>query len=102
MRKRRCFGQALALLRAFADRPLEWRHGYELAKATAIKSGTLYPILIRLSDRGLLETQWESVAQPGRPPRHLYRLTTSGVAYAEHELAACELRGAPAVKVSRA
>ena len=42
-----------------------------------LKSGSLYPILVRLADRGLLETSWE----PGlasRPPRHLYRLTVAG------------------------
>jgi PadR family transcriptional regulator, regulatory protein PadR len=43
-----------------------------------LKSGSLYPILVRLADRGLLETSWE----PGlgsRPPRHLYRLTSTGL-----------------------
>jgi DNA-binding PadR family transcriptional regulator len=42
-----------------------------------LKSGSLSPILVRLADRGLLETSWE----PGldsRPPRHLYRLTGAG------------------------
>ncbi len=39
----------------------------------------MYPILIRLSDRGFLETQWETVMVSGRPPRHLYRLTPTGV-----------------------
>jgi len=34
-----------------------------------------HPILIRLADRGLLETEWEKDPQAGRPARHLYRLT---------------------------
>jgi DNA-binding PadR family transcriptional regulator len=42
----------------------------------------MYPILMRLTDRGLLETNWESDAPPGRPPRHLYRLTSEGRALA--------------------
>jgi DNA-binding PadR family transcriptional regulator len=38
----------------------------------------MYPILMRLADRGLLETTWETDPPAGRPPRHLYRLTGSG------------------------
>jgi DNA-binding PadR family transcriptional regulator len=47
----------------------------------------MYPILIRLADRGLLETAWDTDIPAGRPPRHLYRLTGSGRALAT-ELAA--------------
>jgi DNA-binding PadR family transcriptional regulator len=42
----------------------------------------MYPILMRLADRGLLETAWEADAEPGRPPRHLYRLTHAGIDFA--------------------
>lgn len=58
----------------------EWRHGYDIAKATGLKSGSLYPILIRLADRELVEACWEQDAPEGRPRRHLYRLTAAGVA----------------------
>jgi DNA-binding PadR family transcriptional regulator len=40
----------------------------------------LYPILIRLADRGLLEASWEDGQPAGRPRRHLYRLTSEGLA----------------------
>lgn len=73
--------QTQALLLALLERPLQWRHGYELSKATGLKSGTLYPLLIRLSDQGLLDSKWQE-AEPGRPPRHAYRLTASGKALA--------------------
>jgi DNA-binding PadR family transcriptional regulator len=43
----------------------------------------MYPILMRLADRGLLETSWESDPPAGRPPRHLYRLTGTGRATAK-------------------
>jgi PadR family transcriptional regulator PadR len=43
---------------------------------------SLYPILVRLADRGLLEASWETDVPAGRPPRHLYRLTGSGRALA--------------------
>ncbi|MCI0747245.1 MAG: PadR family transcriptional regulator [Verrucomicrobia subdivision 3 bacterium] len=55
-----------------------WRYGYDLCQQLDLKPGTLYPILIRLTDRGLLETTWETNAPPGRPPRHMYRLTAHG------------------------
>jgi len=51
-----------------------WRHGYDLLKELDLKAGTLYPILMRLCDRGVLEATWEADPPAGRPPRHLYRL----------------------------
>ena len=47
--------QTRALLAAFLDRSQAWRHGYELSKETGLRSGTLYPLLMRLSEQGLLE-----------------------------------------------
>jgi PadR family transcriptional regulator, regulatory protein PadR len=79
--------QTLKLLAALRDDPARWRHGYDLARETGLKSGTLYPILLRLSDRGYLETRWEEEQPQGRPRRHLYRLTDSGAAWAATALA---------------
>jgi PadR family transcriptional regulator, regulatory protein PadR len=59
-----------------------WQYGYELSKQTGLKSGTLYPLLIRLSDQGLLESQWQEPERPGKPPRHAYKLTPDGLAFA--------------------
>jgi PadR family transcriptional regulator PadR len=78
-RPRNASRQTRALLFVMAAEPNEWRHGYELSKATGIKSGTLYPLLVRLSDQGLLEATWRASEQTGRPPRHVYRLTDAGV-----------------------
>jgi PadR family transcriptional regulator len=58
------------------------RYGYELCQQLGLKAGSIYPILMRLADRGLLETAWETDAPAGRPPRHLYRLTGPGRALA--------------------
>ena len=69
----------IALLRLLSDRPQEWRHGYELMKQAGLLSGTLYPLLMRMGDQGLVEAQWQEPTQPGRPPRHAYRLTASGI-----------------------
>jgi len=57
----------------------EWSHGYELAQLADVKSGTLYPLLIRLEAQGYLEAEWQQPPEGGRPPRHAYRLTASGV-----------------------
>ncbi len=74
--------QTLSVLAALCDEPSRWCHGYALARQTGLKSGTLYPILIRLADRGLVEACWQDEPQPGRPRRHLYRLTAAGLASA--------------------
>jgi PadR family transcriptional regulator, regulatory protein PadR len=74
--------QTRAVLGALLEKPLAWRHGYDLAKATKLQSGTLYPLLIRLGDGGFLESKWVEPGEPGKPPRHVYRLTASGKALA--------------------
>ena len=79
--------QTLSVLAALCSEPAGWRHGYGIAKETGLKSGSLYPILIRLADRGLVEARWEEGQPAGRPRRHLYRLTPGGVARAKAALA---------------
>jgi DNA-binding PadR family transcriptional regulator len=81
-------GQTLSVLAALSSTPSGWRHGYDIAKETGLKSGTLYPILIRLADRGLLESCWEAEQPAGRPRRHLYRLSAQGLVAAQAALAA--------------
>jgi DNA-binding PadR family transcriptional regulator len=72
--------QTLAVFAALHDHPARWRYGYDISRETSLASGTLYPILGRMADRGLVETRWEDDPPEGRPRRHLYRLTPSGVA----------------------
>ena len=79
--------QTLSVLAALRDEPSQWQHGYALAKQTGLKSGPLYPIVIRLADRGLVEACWQDEPTPGRPRRHLYRLTAAGLASARAALA---------------
>ncbi len=89
MTSRREFSpQTLSVLAALYEQPSQWQHGYALASETGLKSGTLYPILIRLADRGLVEACWQEEPAPGRPRRHLYRLTADGLASATGALAA--------------
>ena len=82
-RKRRPSKQMLLLLAAFAERASQGRHGYELMKETGLMSGTLYPLLMRMTEQGLVEAEWREPTQPGRPPRHVYRLTAAGIAFAK-------------------
>lgn len=82
-RDRRPSKQMLAVLAALAARPQQWRHGYELMKEAGLLSGTLYPLLMRMSEQGLVEAEWHEPAQPGRPARHAYRLTAEGLALAQ-------------------
>jgi PadR family transcriptional regulator PadR len=86
-RARRPSAQTTAVVLALAEEPASWRYGYALCQQLDLKAGSVYPILMRLADRGLLETTWETEAPAGRPPRHLYRLTGPGRVLAE-ELAA--------------
>jgi DNA-binding PadR family transcriptional regulator len=90
--------QTLSVLAVLCARPSQWQHGYAIARDTGLKSGTLYPILIRLADRGLMEARWEDEQPAGRPRRHLYRLTPEGLARAGAALAAVPspARSAPA------
>jgi PadR family transcriptional regulator PadR len=82
VRSRRPSAQTFLVLDALLADPAGWRYGYELGQQIGLKAGSLYPILIRLRDRGLLEATWEDQPSPGRPPRHLYRLTADGVRWA--------------------
>ncbi len=81
------------LLVALLKEPLAWQHGYGLMKQTGLQSGTLYPALLRLCDQGLLEAQWRPSDKPGKPPRHIYRLTSAGLAFAREQTAVS--RGTP-------
>jgi PadR family transcriptional regulator len=85
-RVRRPSPQTVAILDALAEKASDWSHGYDLCRLLGLKAGTVYPILIRLADRGYVETAWEQEVPQGRPPRHLYRLSAAG---AEHWRALC-------------
>ena len=71
----------LALVEELAAGGRRWRHGYDLMKETGLHSGTLYPLLMRMTEQGLVEAEWRAPTQAGRPPRHAYRLTVAGIAF---------------------
>lgn len=79
---------AVQLLSAPDDK--HW--GYDLSRATGVRSGVLYPILGRLLDRGWLEDGWEDAneVRGKRPPRRYYKVTPEGM----EELGAISRRAA--------
>src|SRR5271163_2257657 len=81
----RLSAQTLQVLDAFLQKPTGWKYGYDISRNTGLKSGTLYPILMRLAEYQLLETSWEASTE-GKPPRHLYKLTQDGLRYALEQL----------------
>lgn len=91
--------QTRTVFALLADDAEQWWYGYDIVQRTGLRSGTLYPILARLAERGYLATSWESDPPEGRPRRHLYRLTGAGVTRAA-ELRATDT--APAGQPSRA
>jgi transcriptional regulator len=71
----------LLILSLIEARP---RHGYEIGKLIELRSGgrlqyriaSLYPMLCRLEDRGLIAGRW--VEREGERRRRFYRLTAEG------------------------
>jgi PadR family transcriptional regulator, regulatory protein PadR len=94
-RQRRLSPQTAELILALAGQPTVWRYGYDLGAEVGLKSGSLYPILMRLADRGLLEAAWEVNPPLGRPARHLYRLAPQGLSVVAEVRAAAARRQPP-------
>jgi PadR family transcriptional regulator PadR len=71
----------LLILSLLEDQP---RHGYDIGKLIERLSGgmlrfhiaSLYPLLYRLENRGLIHGRW--VEKPNQRRRRYYRLTTQG------------------------
>jgi DNA-binding PadR family transcriptional regulator len=77
------------VLKVLVANPAASHYGYDLMKAARLPSGTLYPMLARLQQEGLVDSQWEEQRPDagGRPPRKYYRLTAEGARVARLELA---------------
>ena len=78
---RRPSAQTLAVLELLLQHSSSWLYGLEIARQTGLKSGSLYPILIRCAERGLLDAKWIEPQESGRPPRHAYRIRKEGMRY---------------------
>lgn len=82
----RLSAQTLLILDVLLEDARTWTHGYDIAVRTGLKSGTLYPVLMRLAERGWLEARWEQPVDNGRP-RHVYRFTPAGLKLARAAVA---------------
>jgi DNA-binding PadR family transcriptional regulator len=57
------------------------RHGFDIMDASGLASGTVYPILRRLEDEGMVRSRWEAAStarDEQRPPRRYYTITGAG------------------------
>lgn len=87
-RSPRITSQGLKVLAELMSSGSEELSGAEIARQTKLASGTLYPILFRFEEAGLLASRWEE-GDPrdlGRPRRRLYRMTPLGVKNAKAEI----------------
>jgi PadR family transcriptional regulator, regulatory protein PadR len=77
----RITGPLLKVLQEFLSQPTEEFSGADIAQATKLASGTLYPLLKRLEDAGWLTSEWEDVLPQtvGRPRKRLYKVTGLGL-----------------------
>jgi DNA-binding PadR family transcriptional regulator len=58
-------------------------HGWGITKATKLASPTVYKILERLTDGGLVSARWEDRhPDENKPRRRFYRLTPTGTRWA--------------------
>jgi DNA-binding PadR family transcriptional regulator len=73
-------GRLLELLMTLSVRANEEFTGYELSKSLRIASGTLYPLLAKAEEAGLLRARWEDETPVGvgRPRRRYYQITGAG------------------------
>jgi DNA-binding PadR family transcriptional regulator len=58
-----------------------YRYGFDISDVTGLPSGTVYPVLRRLEEAGLLRSRWEApqtARAEQRPPRRYYTVTASG------------------------
>jgi PadR family transcriptional regulator, regulatory protein PadR len=87
------------VLKVLIADPAAPHYGYDLIRAARVTSGTLYPMLARLHQQGLVESEWEPQQHDagGRPPRKYYRLTGEGIRVTRLELA----RTRPPVRSAR-
>lgn len=86
MKLRRTKAQT-AVLRLLLERE-EALCGADFINEAKLFSGTLYPLLDRLQQKGVITGAWEDIdpSEAGRPRKKLYRLTGVGETYARKML----------------
>ena len=87
-------GKSLELLLYLATRHHDEFSGYQLGKTLGISSGTLYPLLVKLKQAGMLQDRWENEdpSKLGRPRRRYYKVTGLGVQVTEEKMQILDAR----------
>ena len=81
-----------------------FRYGFDILDVTGLPSGTVYPILRRLEEEGLVSADWEDVAiarEEQRPPRRYYEVTPAGHVLLKTALARYEVPRSIAARARR-
>lgn len=78
--QRRRSHQCRLILQVLLDAPSQEVYGLQVTRASGVGVGSVYAILRRLEDEGLLDGRWEQTdpAGEGRPLRRYYRLNGDG------------------------
>jgi PadR family transcriptional regulator PadR len=89
------------VLKVFLEDPGHPRYGFELMRLTGLASGSLYPMLARLEEAGLLVGSKENIDThvEGRPARYTYTITGAAVTATRLQLAALSEQYRPPVPV---
>ena len=75
--------QTLRVLQVFMEDPSQPRYGLELMERTAVKSGTIYPALLKLEQEGYISSSWGTSDNNRRAK--FYALTRAGRKQLERE-----------------
>ena len=83
MINRRVRKEFLVVLDIYVSNPFKKITGYEIMITTGLKSGTVYPMLLRMEKAGWLCSEREEIdySRPhrNRPPRKFFRITNRGL-----------------------
>jgi PadR family transcriptional regulator, regulatory protein PadR len=95
-KERRLSEHAARVLRLLLDQPEADFYGLEIIRLAEIASGSLYPLLRRFEERGLIVGAWEELeiaAIERRRPRRFYRLNPDAIDRAKTALAETQEAG---------
>lgn len=89
------------VLKVFLEDPSQARYGSELMRRTGLTSGTIYLMLARMEEAGLLASAKEDIdpRSEGRPARRYYTISGAAVAAVRVQLASLSEQYRPPVPV---
>ncbi len=81
-------GKSLEILIFLSARHQSEFSGNDISRQLGISSGTLYPLLVKLKQAGMVDDRWEAEdpSSLGRPRRRFYRICGLGIRATEEKL----------------